>query len=84
MPTIIRADGFRVVIYPNDHVPAHVHVIKGNDEVRIDLGNIEGEIAPSIMSISRKMSDKDVVKALQLVAENQSELLDEWGKIHGK
>jgi hypothetical protein len=28
MPTIIKQDGLRVVIYPNDHIPSHVHVIK--------------------------------------------------------
>ncbi|WHZ20694.1 MAG: hypothetical protein OJF55_002843 [Rhodanobacteraceae bacterium] len=27
MPTILRLGGLRVVIYPNDHRPAHVHVI---------------------------------------------------------
>ena len=27
MPTILRLAGLRVVIYPNDHRPAHVHVI---------------------------------------------------------
>ncbi|MFO1105969.1 MAG: DUF4160 domain-containing protein [Amaricoccus sp.] len=26
MPTVLRLDGLRVVIYPNDHRPAHVHV----------------------------------------------------------
>ena len=26
MPTVLRFDGLRVVIYPNDHRPAHVHV----------------------------------------------------------
>ena len=26
MPTVDRIDGLRVVIYPNDHRPAHVHV----------------------------------------------------------
>src|SRR3546814_18712822 len=30
MPTVLRIDGLRVVIYPNDHRPAHVHV-KGAD-----------------------------------------------------
>lgn len=28
MPTVFRHDGFRVVIYPNDHGPAHVHGVK--------------------------------------------------------
>ena len=26
MPTVFRFSGMRVVIYPNDHRPAHVHV----------------------------------------------------------
>jgi hypothetical protein len=27
MPTVLRLGGLRVAIYPNDHRPAHVHVI---------------------------------------------------------
>jgi len=27
VPVVLRFDGLRVVIYPNDHRPAHVHVI---------------------------------------------------------
>ena len=27
MPTLLRINGFRVVIYTADHVPMHVHVI---------------------------------------------------------
>lgn len=27
MPTVSRIDGLRVVIWPDDHGPAHVHVI---------------------------------------------------------
>lgn len=27
MPTVLRAAGLRVVIYANDHSPAHVHVL---------------------------------------------------------
>lgn len=26
MPTVLRFNGLRAVIYPNDHRPAHVHV----------------------------------------------------------
>jgi len=32
MPTILRIDGLRVPIYPNDHPPPHVHVIGVNGE----------------------------------------------------
>jgi hypothetical protein len=32
MPTILRVDGLRIVVYPNDHRPAHVQVIGGHGE----------------------------------------------------
>jgi hypothetical protein len=32
MPTVLRFDGLRVVVYPNDHRPAHVHVIEAAGE----------------------------------------------------
>ena len=82
MPTIIRQGGFRIVIYPNDHVPAHVHVLKGDGGVRIDLGSIEPLLSPSLMSVTGKISDKDVAKALWLVREHQIELLEKWSEIH--
>jgi hypothetical protein len=36
MVTVLRADGLRVVIYVNDHLPAHVHVF-GGGEAKINL-----------------------------------------------
>jgi Domain of unknown function (DUF4160) len=81
MPTILKKDGFRIVIYPNDHLPSHVHVLKSGSEVRIDLGSKEAE--PSLISIFGDISDKDVVKALDLVKEHQANLLSKWREIHG-
>lgn len=81
MPTVLRLDGFRVVIYPNDHLPSHIHVLKGSGEVRIDLGS--EEIAPQLMSVLGDIRDKDVVSALYLVKEHQAELLAKWREIHG-
>lgn len=80
MPTIIKQDGFRIVIYPNDHNPAHVHVLKGDGEVRINLGN--EKILPSLMSVRGKISDKEVMRALSLATEYQIELLAKWDEIH--
>jgi hypothetical protein len=80
MPTILREQGFRVVIYPNDHLPSHVHVFKGSGEVRIELGDEESD--PGLMTITGQISNKDVVKALYLVQENQAKLLAKWREIH--
>jgi hypothetical protein len=90
MPTIIRQDGFRIVIYPNDHLPAHVHIIKGDGEIRCDIGSVvvdsssgeESLTPPSLMTVTGKISDKDVGKALSLVQEHQKKLLDKWSEIH--
>jgi hypothetical protein len=38
MPTVHRFDGLRVVIYPNDHRPAHVHVKRRYTEWRATHG----------------------------------------------
>jgi len=32
MPSVLRIGGLRVVIFPNDHRPAHVHVIGAEGE----------------------------------------------------
>jgi Domain of unknown function (DUF4160) len=41
MPTILRIDGLRIAIYPNDHPPAHVHVIGADFEIVINLSAME-------------------------------------------
>lgn len=81
MPTVHREDGFQVRIYPNDHLPRHVHVLKADGEVIIQLGS-ETE-SPWIDEVHKGISSKDVVKALTLVQVNQVKLLESWKTIHG-
>ncbi len=38
MPTVLRLNGLRVVIYANDHRPEHVHVIGRGGEAVFELG----------------------------------------------
>jgi hypothetical protein len=77
MPTIIRQNGFRIVIFPNDHIPPHVHVFKSGAEVRIEIGE-----EPTLLSVEGKIGNKDLAKALNLVIEHQIELLEKWKEIH--
>jgi len=79
MPTVLRKDGFKVIIYFDDHLPAHVHVISGDSEVKIDLGSLAH--LPQIMQFHGKRSE--AVKALALVTTHQIELLVAWRQIHG-
>lgn len=79
MPTVLSKDGFKVRIYNNDHLPAHVHVFKAEGEIKIDIGN--GKEDPTPIWVE-KMSDRDVRRALELVTEHKLKLLEEWRKIH--
>ena len=76
MPTIIKQDGFRIVIWPNDHLPPHVHVFKSDAEVKIELVELR------VFNVEGKISNKDLAKALNLVSEHQVELLEKWKEIH--
>ena len=37
MPTIAIIDGVRIVLWPNVHIPPHLHAILGDDEARISI-----------------------------------------------
>ena len=44
MPTVLRFGGLRVVVYPNDHRPAHVHVIGKEHEALYELNGSTGMV----------------------------------------
>jgi hypothetical protein len=73
MPTVYRQDGFEFRIYTNDHDPPHVHVFKAGGQVKISMG--DEETNPTVL-LRKGMSDKDVVKATQLVDQNQDHFLE--------
>lgn len=76
VPTILRIDGLRVVIYPNDHPPAHVHVIGPGWVVVVDL--LGPELREAI-----GCGAGEARRALRLVAEHRAALLEAWRRWHG-
>jgi hypothetical protein len=79
MVTVLRAKGLRVVIYLNDHLPAHVHVT-GSGDAKINLVGSKG--LPELISADG-MSRADVRRAMALVTEHLDDLLEQWRHIHG-
>ena len=79
MVTVLRADGLRVVIFVNDHVPAHVHVF-GDGETKVDLAGPDGQ--PRLVW-AEGATRAEVRRAMRLVAGQQEELLRRWREIHG-
>jgi hypothetical protein len=79
MVTVLSQHGLRIVIYLDDHVPAHVHVY-GDGHAKIDLKG-PGERPVVVWASSMKRSD--VRRALKLVSDHQVLLLETWRRIHG-
>ncbi|GAN77695.1 DUF4160 domain-containing protein [Acidisphaera rubrifaciens] len=80
MVTVLRAQGLRVVIFLNDHLPAHVHVF-GDGEAKINLLGADG--APELVWADG-MNRGDVRRAMRLATEQQGVLLARWEDIHGR
>ena len=78
MLTVFRQGVFNFVIYPDDHEPSHTHVKKAGKEVVINLGD---ENTKPYERENKGMSIQTRRKALQLAAEYQDELLEQW-RIH--
>lgn len=75
-----RGNGLRIMIFSNDHTPAHVHVFVGEGEAKINLFGEDG--APEVVwSIGIKHGP--LTRAVEIISNVQGDLLDRWTEIHG-
>jgi hypothetical protein len=79
MVTVHREQGFNIVIFVDDHEPAHVHVF-GDGHVKINLLGVNG--MPEIVTIDG-MKRGDVRRAMRIVIDQVDDLLARWRDIHG-
>jgi hypothetical protein len=80
MPTVLRIDGYEIVIYLNDHPPPHAHVFVRGNEVVIDLNCELSE--PEVRDVYR-MKPREVRDALRIVTTHRELLCSMWKEIHG-
>lgn len=76
MPTVLRIDGCRVAIYPNDHPPAHVHVIEPGWVVVINLIGLE-------VRETAGCEEREARRVLRLIAGHHEALMEAWRRFHG-
>ena len=76
MPTALRIGGLRVVIYPNDHPPAHVHVLGPGWLIVIEL------IGPKVRE-AIGCNEQEARRVLRLIEDHQAELMEAWRLFHG-
>ena len=80
MPTILRFDGLRVTVYPNDHRPAHVHVIGKGLEAVFDLNCPDG---PPALRENFGFGHRQASRIAKRLAAELAGLCREWRGIHG-
>lgn len=81
MPTVLRFDGLRVVIYPNDHRPAHVHVRGADGEAVFNLNCPHG---PPQLRESFGFARVALSEVEERLAEALAPLCAQWRGIHGR
>lgn len=80
MPTVLRSEGLRVVIYPNDHRPAHVHVISKGCEAVFNLCCPTGSVE---LRENYGFSLREVRNVERVLTDHLAALCNQWKRIHG-
>lgn len=80
MPTVLRFAGLRVVIYPNDHRPAHVHVIGDGCEAVFELHCPSG---PVVVRENYGFRRQQLTRIVLQLSAHRDKLCQEWERIHG-
>lgn len=80
MPTVSTANGLRVVVYPNDHRPAHVHVIGHGHET---VFNLHCPDDPTELRENYGFSRTGLSRIAKDLNHRLKTLCASWSEIHG-
>ena len=72
-PTIIKTGNLRVVVYPGDHGPPHVHVFGSGAEAKFRLDNLE-------CLYSRGFSARALHRIGRFIGDNLDLLWEAWNE----
>jgi Domain of unknown function (DUF4160) len=73
----IKEKNLNLVVYPNDHLPPHVHVLGPGWEIRLSInGKLE------VMTITGKPKLQEVAQAIEATAKHTAELNKIWSDLH--
>jgi hypothetical protein len=80
MPTVLRIGALRIDIYPNDHRPAHVHVIGQGHEAVFVLNIPLGSVSPRE---NYGFARRDLTAIARALGPNPGFLMRAWEEMHG-
>lgn len=70
-PTLLRTKNLRIVIYPKDHNPPHVHILGPNAEAKFLIDSLE-------CIYSRGFSEKALKQIRDYLIEKRTFLMEAW------
>lgn len=74
MPTLFILFGFRFQFFANDHLPIHIHAIKGSAYAKI-------QVLPEVELLENKgLTASELKKVMNVVAENQEIIIERWNE----
>ncbi len=81
MPTVVWIGGLRIVVYPNDHCPAHVRVVGQGHEAVFELN---AQLGPTALRENYGFNRRDLARIERALQSNLTELVNAWERIHGE
>jgi hypothetical protein len=73
MPTLVNIGGLKIQMFPSDHNPPHVHVVRGDTEAMVALADLR-VLAGTIRS-------RDLELARTWMRKNTERLENEWRRL---
>ncbi|MGA7156444.1 MAG: DUF4160 domain-containing protein [Acidobacteriaceae bacterium] len=80
MPTVLRVDGYQIMIYVDDHLPAHVHVLARGCELVVNLN-----CSAAFVSVRNNdgFKNPEIARIMRLVQSHRDHLCTAWRELHG-
>jgi hypothetical protein len=79
VPTVLRIDGLRVMMFPNDHPPPHVHVFGNGGEAQFYLNC---PLGPPTLRDRYRLSKSEVNRIGIALQPHIPQLCAIWEEIH--
>lgn len=74
MPTLFYFFGFQFSFFANDHLPIHIHAIKGNAFAKI-------RVEPCVELVEQRgVKASEVKKILEVVQDNREIIIQRWNE----
>lgn len=72
MPTLLKIRGFKFFFYSNEHLPKHIHILKGEAFAKVNLENLEVCFS--------NLKSKDLIFALDVLKTHREDFLRSWNE----